>query len=123
MLLDGPINGDSFKAYVEQVLAPVIRPGDLVVLDNLSSHKTAMVRKSLEDNGIRTRYLPPYSHDLNPIENAFSKLKALVKSAGQRTIAGLWRMVGQLLDRFSPAECSNYFRHCGYGSKPICKAL
>lgn len=119
MLLDGPINGDSFKAYVEQVLAPVIKPGDLVVLDNLSSHKTATVKKALGDNGIRTRYLPPYSPDLNPIENAFSKLKALVKSAGQRTIAGLWGMVGQLIDQFSPTECSNYFRHCGYGNAHI----
>lgn len=123
MLLDGPINGASFKAYVEQVLAPVIRPGDLVVLDNLSSHKTAMVRKTLEDYGIRTRYLPPYGPDLNPIENAFSKLKGLVKSAGKRTIAGLWDVVGQLIDQFSSEECSNYFRHCGYDSKPICKAL
>lgn len=123
MLIDGPINGDSFKAYVEQVLAPVIRPGDMVVLDNLSSHKTAMVRKTLEDYGIRTRYLPPYSPDLNPIENAFSKLKGLVKSAGQRTIAGLWDVVGQLIDQFSSEECSNYFSHCGYDSKPICKEL
>ena len=119
MLLDGPINGDSFKAYVEQVLAPVIKPGDLVVLDNLSSHKTATVKKALGDNGIRTRYLPPYSPDLNPIENAFSKLKALVKSAEQRTIAGLWETVGQLIDQFSPTECSNYFRHCGYENAHI----
>ena len=94
-----------------------------MVLDNLSSHKTAMVRKTLEDYGIRTRYLPPYSPDLNPIENAFSKLKGLVKSAGKRTIAGLWDVVGQLIDQFSSEECSNYFRHCGYDSKPICKAL
>jgi transposase len=121
MLLDGPINSDSFKAYVEQVLAPVIRPG--VVLDNLSSHKTAMVRNTLGDYRVRTRYLPPYSPDLNPIENAFSKLKGLVKSAGQRTIAGLWDVVGQLIDQFSSEECSNYFSHCGYGSKPICKEL
>ena len=119
MLLDGPINGDSFKAYVEQVLAPVIKHGHLVFLDNLSSHKTATVKKALEDNGIRTRYLPTYSPDLNPIENAFSKLKALVKSAGQRTIAGLWETVGQLIDQFSPTECSNYFRHCGYGNAHI----
>lgn len=119
MLLDGPINGDSFKAYVEQVLAPVIKPGDLVVLDNLSSHKSAKVREAPEDNGIRTRYLPPCSPDLNPIENASSKLKGMVKAAGQRTIAGLWGIIGQLIEQFSPEECSNYLKHCGYGSKPI----
>ena len=90
-----------------------------MVLDNLSSHKTAMVMNALEENEIRTRYLPPYSPELNPIENAFSKLKALVKAAGQRTIAGLWGIAGQLIDQFSPAEYSNHLKQCGYGNAHI----
>lgn len=114
MVLDGPMNSDAFKAYIEQVLAPESRPGDLVILDNLPAHKTAAVRDTFDRCGIRFRYLPPYSPDLNPIENAFSKLKRLVRSAAERTIDGLWSTIGRLLDRFRRSECRNYFRHCGY---------
>jgi transposase len=114
MVLDGPMDGPAFAAYVEQVLAKETRRGDLVVLDNLSAHKTAAVRAAFERHGIDYRYLPPYSPDLNPIENAFSKLKRLVRSAAQRSVEGLWSALGHLIDQFSRAECRNYFRHCGY---------
>jgi len=114
MVLDGPMDGPAFAAYVEQVLAKETRRGDLVVLDNLSAHKTAAVRAAFERHGIDYRYLPPYSPDLNPIENAFSKLKRLVRSAAQRSVEGLWSALGHLIDQFSHAECRNYFRHCGY---------
>ena len=93
MLLDGPMNSVTFKAYIEQVLAKETRPGDLVILDNLSSHKTAEVRRTFADRGIRVLFLPPYSPDLNPIENVFSKLKRLVRSAAQRTVEGLWTVL------------------------------
>jgi transposase len=116
MVLDGPMNGDAFKAYIEQVLAPESRPGDLVILDNLPAHKTAAVRDTFTRCGIRHLYLPPYSPDLNPIENAFSKLKRLVRSAAERTIDGLWSALGRLIDRFRRRECLNYFRHCGYSA-------
>ena len=114
MVLDGPMTGDAFAAYVEQVLAREVRPGDLVVLDNLSAHKTAGVRAAFARRGIAHLYLPPYSPDLNPIENAFSKLKRLVRTAAERTVEGLWSAIGRLLDRFRRPECRNYFRHCGY---------
>jgi len=114
MVLDGPMNGDAFKAYIEQVLTPECRPGDLVILDNLPAHKTAAVRDTFERCRIRYLYLPPYSPDFNPIENAFSKLKRLVRTAAERTVDGLWSAIGRLIDRFRPTECRNYFRHCGY---------
>jgi transposase len=108
------MNADAFKAYIEQVLAPQSRPGDLVILDNLPAHKTAAVRATFQRCRIKFLYLPPYSPDFNPIENAFSKLKRLVRSAAERTIDGLWSAMGRLLDRFRTTECRNYFRHCGY---------
>lgn len=116
MVLDGAMNAAAFTAYIEQVLAKETRPGDLVILDNLSSHKTAGVRAAFERCGIDYLYLPPYSPDLNPIENAFSKFKRLVRTAAERTVEGLWNAIGRLLDRFRPDECRNYFRHCGYAA-------
>jgi transposase len=116
MVIDGAVNGDLFAAYVEQVLVPALRPGDVVVMDNLSGHKRAEVRRAIEAAGCRLLYLPPYSPDLSPIELAFAKLKALLRSAGQRAVEGLWSFLGQALDAFAPAECRNYFRHCGYGT-------
>jgi transposase len=113
-VLEGPINRESFEAYVEQVLVPELRPGDVVILDNLSSHKGPMVRAIIEGVGARLLYLPPYSPDFNPIELAFSKLKALLRKAAERTIVGLWSAIGQLLDAFEPAECTNYFAAAGY---------
>jgi transposase len=114
MVLDGAMNAASFSAYIEQVLAKETRAGDLVILDNLSSHKTAAVQATFQRCGIAYLYLPPYSPDLNPIENAFSKLKRLVRSAAERTVEGLWAAIGRLIDEFRPQECRNYFRHCGY---------
>ena len=114
LVVDGAVNGDMFRAYVERVLVPELRPGDVVVMDNLGSHKVDGVRAAIEAAGCRLRYLPPYSPDLNPIENAFSKLKRLLRSAAERTVGGLWNRIGQALDEFCPAECRNYFRHCGY---------
>jgi transposase len=114
MVVGGAVNGDVFRAYVEQVLVPELRRGDVVVMDNLGSHTVAGVRAAIEGAGCRLLFLPPYSPDLNPIENAFSKLKRLLRKAAERTVDGLWSAIGRLLDRFSPAECRNYFRHCGY---------
>lgn len=114
MVLEGAINGEWFQAYIDQVLVPELRPGDVVVMDNLSSHAMESVRTSIEKAGCRLLYLPPYSPDLNPIENAFSKLKRLLRSTAARTKEGLWQAIGQLLDRFTPEECKGYFRHCGY---------
>jgi len=114
MVLDGAINGEWFRAYVEQVLVPEVRRGDVVVLDNLGSHTPAGVRAAIEAAGCGLLFLPPYSPDLNPIENAFAKLKGLLRSAAERTVDGVWTAVGRLLDRFTASECRNYFRHCGY---------
>ena len=113
-LFDGPINGQRFLAYVEQFLAPTLSPGDVVVLDNLSSHKVSGVREAIEACGATLLYLPPYSPDLNPIELAFSKLKRLLRDAAERTVEALWKTIGKLLDQFSPTECANYIRHCGF---------
>ena len=123
MVLDGPMDGRMFAAYVEQILAKETRRGDLVILDNLPAHKTAAVRAAFERHRIDYRYLPPYSPDLNPIENAFSKLKRLVRSTAERTVDGLWNAIGRLLDQFSPTECRNYFRHCGYPATKIRSVL
>ena len=114
MVLDGPINRDAFQAYVEQVLVPELQPGDVVVMDNLSSHKGPAVRHAIEAAGACLRYLPPYSPDFNPIENAFAKLKALLRKAGERTVEGLWAAIGRLLDAFTPDECANYFAAAAY---------
>jgi transposase len=113
-VLDGPINRDAFEAYVAQVLVPDIRPGDIVVMDNLSSHKGPRVRELIEAVGARLLYLPPYSPDFNPIENAFAKLKALLRKAAERTVEGLWTAIGRLVDVFTPTECANYFAAAGY---------
>ncbi len=103
VVLDGPINRAAFETYVEQVLVPELRPGDVVILDNLSSHKGPRVREMIEAAGARLLYLPPYRPEFNPIENAFAKLKALLRKAAERTIEGLWRAIGRLLDLFTPA--------------------
>ena len=114
MVLDGPINRDAFRAYVNQVLVPELTPGDIVVMDNLSSHKGTGVREAIEAAGATLLYLPPYSPDFNPIENAFAKLKALLRKAAERSVDGLWTAIGSLIDRFTPQECANYFKAAGY---------
>src|SRR4028119_1785787 len=116
-VLDGAINRDAFEAYVAQVLVPDLRAGDIVVMDNLSSHKGPKVRALIEAAGASLVYLPPYSPDLNPIEMAFAKLKALLRKAQERSIPGLWAAIGSLLDSFSPQECANYFQAAGYRSE------
>jgi transposase len=118
MVLDGAMNGKAFLAYVRQVLVPTLHRGDLVILDNLSSHKQVGVREAIEAVGASLIYLPPYSPDFNPIELAFAKLKWLLRSAAERTVEALWSRLGRLLDRFAPNECRNYFRHCGYHVTP-----
>ena len=113
-VLDGPINRNAFETYVGRVLHPELRKGDVVVMDNLSSHKGPKVRQLIEAAGASLIYLPPYSPDFNPIENAFAKLKALLRKAAERTIDGLWTAIGRLLDLFTPTECRNYFAAAGY---------
>ena len=113
-VLDGPINRHAFEAYVAKVLMPELRPGDIVILDNLSSHKGPRVRELIEAAGASLRHLPPYSPDFNPIENAFAKLKALLRRAAERTIGALWDRISIILDAFTPAECTNYFAAAGY---------
>jgi transposase len=113
-VLDGPINRDAFEAYVDKVLVPDLKRGDVVIMDNLSSHKGPRVREMIEAAGASLLYLPPYSPDFNPIEKAFSKLKALLRKAAERTVEGLWTTMGQLLDAFTPTDCANYFAACGY---------
>jgi transposase len=114
LTVDGAINGPLFRAWVEQHLAPVLKRGDIVVMDNLSSHKVKGVREAIEAAGAELRYLPPYSPDLNPIELAFAKLKKLLRDGAERTVDKLWQLCGRLLDEFQEPECRNYFRHCGY---------
>jgi transposase len=114
MVLDRPINGEFFQAYVDQVLVPELRPGDIVVMDNLGSHKGVGVREAIETAGASLLYLPPYSPDFNPIENAFAKLKAMLRKAGERTVDGLWSAIGRISDTFTPTECANYFAAAGY---------
>jgi transposase len=113
-VIDGPMNGNAFLAYVEQILVPSLMPGDIVVMDNLGAHKVAGVRDAIEAVGATLLYLPPYSPDFNPIEQLFAKLKALLRKAGERSIEGLWNRIANLLDAFHPSECSNYFRNAGY---------
>lgn len=115
LVLDGPINGVSFLADVRQFLAPSLRPGDTVSMDNLSSHKVRGVRAAIEAVGASLLYLPPYSPDLNPIEQLFAKLKALLRKAAKRTVEGLWDTIGELISEFSPNECANYLKNSGYG--------
>ena len=115
-LFDGPINGERFLAYVEQVLVPTLQPGDIVVMDNLGSHKGKAVRRAIRNAGAKLIFLPKYSPDLNPIEQVFAKLKGLLRKAAARTLDALTTAIGQLLDLFTPQECANYFSNAGYAS-------
>jgi transposase len=117
MVLDGPINGIAFQAYIDQVLVPELRPGNVVVMDNLGSHKGAGIRTAIEAAGASLLYLPPYSPAFNPIEKAFAKLKALLRKAAERSIDGLWTTIARILDAFTPAECANYFAAAGYDAE------
>jgi transposase len=110
----GPMTGDVFQAYVAQLLAPALRPGDVVVMDNLPAHKVTGVQEAIRRVGASVLYLPPYSPDLNPIEQLFAKLKALLRQAAPRTKDALWATIGALLAPFPPEECANYLAHCGY---------
>ena len=114
MVTDGPMDGEMFLAWVRQFLCPTLQPGDLVVLDNLSSHKVTGIKEAIASTGATVRYLPPYSPDLNPIEKLFSKLKALLRKAAKRSIDDLWMEIGQLLNTVSSNECANYFASSGY---------
>jgi transposase len=111
---DGAMNGAIFRGWVEQMLAPELRPGDIVIMDNLAADKVGGVAEAIAARGAELRYLPPYSPDLNPIEQAFAKLKALLRKAAERTVDGLWNTIGRLLDLFPPAECANYLANSGY---------
>jgi transposase len=113
-VIDQPMNGVIFRAYLEQCLVPTLKPGDIVVMDNLPAHKNEDVRKIIEAAGAKLLYLPPYSPDLNPIEMAFAKLKAHLRKAAERSIPALWDRIGTVLDLFSANQCQNFFRHAGY---------
>jgi transposase len=114
MVLDGPMTGEWFHAYAEQVLAPTLTPGDIVILDNLPAHNAAGARAAIKAAGAYLLFLPPYSPDFNPIENAFAKLKALLRKAAARTVDELWTAIAEAIETFSPAECANYFAAAGY---------
>jgi transposase len=114
-VIDGPINGQTFRTWVEEVLVPMLHPGDIVVLENLSSHKVAGIEAAMLAAGVQLRYLPPYSPDFNPIEQVFSKMKTSLRVAAKRTIEELWSVIGELMDAFAPGECDRYIRHAGYG--------
>lgn len=116
MLLDGPMDGEVFRAWCEQMLAPLLRPGHIVIMDNLAAHKVDGVRQAIEACGAKLLYLPPYSPDFNPIENAFAKLKAFIRKLAARTIDALETATASALKAFQPAECANFFAHLGYGS-------
>ena len=116
LVVDGPMNGELFRAYVEQQLVPTLQPGDVVVMDNLVARKVKGVREAIERIGARLVSLPPYSPDFNPIEQAFAKLKWLLRRAAQRTVDGLHQAIADALERFSPTECRNYFRNSGYAT-------
>jgi len=113
-VIDGPINGTSFRAYIEQFLVPTLSPGDVVVMDNLGSHKGKAVRRLIRAAGAKLFFLPCYSPDLNPIEQVFAKLKTLLRKTDPRTIEATWRSIGDLLNRFTPQECANYLANAGY---------
>jgi len=114
MVLDGPMNGAWFLAYVQQVLAPTLKPGDVVIMDNLAAHKSTPIKDAMEAVGARLLFLPPYSPDLNPIENAFAKLKAMLRKAAARSIEQLWDAIARIIQTYSPRECANYFAAAGY---------
>ena len=116
LVVDGPMNGNVFLAYVEQQLIQTLKPGDLVIMDNLSSHKRVGVKEAIESVGAELMYLPPYSPDLNPIELAFSKLKTLLRKAAARTVDELENAIVKIIESYKPQECRNYFRHCGYNA-------
>ena len=116
MVLDGPMNGVAFRAYVSEVLAPTLTPGDIVIMDNLPAHKNQEIRELIEARGAELRYLPPYSPDLNPIENAFSKLKAILRKAAARSVDDLWAVIGEAIPKFTESECRNFFLAAGYAS-------
>ena len=115
-VLDGPINGEAFRTYIEKVLVPTLKPGDIVVLDNLGSHKGKAVRAAIRKAGARLFFLPPYSPDLNPIEQVFAKLKHLLRKAAERTVEATWKRIGCLLNHFTPHECQKYLVNAGYAS-------
>jgi len=114
LVLDGPMNAEAFRAYVKQILVPTLRPGDIVVMDNLPAHKGQAIEEAIKDAGASLRYLPPYSPDFNPIENAFARLKAVLRKAAARTIDDLWTVIGKAISTFTPAECAAYFTAAGY---------
>lgn len=116
LALDGPMTGPVFRAYIEQMLAPALSPGDVVVLDNLAAHKVDGIRQAIAAASASILYLPPYSPDLNPIEQLFAKLKALLRKTAARTKGALWAAIGELITRSPSGECANYLAHCGYGS-------
>jgi transposase len=113
-VFEGAINGRSFRAYVEQVLVPTLRPNDIVIMDNLGSHKVAGIRDAIEGAGAKLVYLPPYSPDLNPIEQVFAQLKAALRAQAARTVEALWAALGNISADVTPSQCANYLRHCGY---------
>ena len=115
-VLDGPVNARSFLAYVEQFLVPTLSPGDVVIMDNLGSHKGKAVRRAIRPAGAKLLFLPPYSPDLNPVEQVFAKLKTLLRKANERTVEATWKRIGQLLERFNPRECANYIANAGHAS-------
>ncbi len=115
-VFDGSINGEYFRAYVDQILVPALKPGDIVIMDNLGSHKSKAVRDAIKAAGARLWFLPPYSPDLNPIEQTFAKIKHWMRLASQRTIEATWKTVGKLIEQIKPDECANYFKNAGYAS-------
>jgi transposase len=115
-VLDGPVNGAAFRVYVETILVPTLKEGDIVIMDNLGSHKGLAIRAAIRGVGARLLFLPPYSPDLNPIEQVFAKLKHLLRKAAERTVEATWRKIGSLLDEFTQAECANYIKNSGYAS-------
>src|SRR5437899_4982856 len=116
-LIDGPIDGQSFLQYVEEILVPTLKPGDIVIIDNLGSPKGKAVRQAIRATGAKLFFLPPYSPDLNPIEQIFAKLKTLLRKAAERTVEATWKRIGALLECFTPQECANYFANAGYASE------
>lgn len=113
-VFSGAVNGEMFLAYVDQVLAPTLTEGDIVIMDNLPAHKIAGVRAAIEAAGADLLYLPPYSPDLNPIEQAFAKLKSLLRARALRSVEALWKALGDIVGCFTPTECANFVRHAGY---------
>ena len=115
-MIDAPMNGEIFRAWTELFLTPALRPGDIVIMDNLPSHKVCGIRQAIEAAGARLIYLPPYSPDLNPIEQVFAKFKAALRKAAARTVTRLWQEIANALKTFSPQECAAYLKHCGYAN-------